>query len=145
MQRLVLIALAIVATASSAFAHCEIPCGIYGDQMRIATIHEHLDTVEKSMKQITELSQKGSNTPVDNNQLIRWVSNKETHATEIQHIVTQYFMTQRIKPSEEDRAAYAKKLQLLHEMLFYAMKTKQTTDTAHVEKMRSLVSEFYEA
>ena len=31
-------------------AHCEIPCGIYGDSVRIALIYEHITTVEKSMK-----------------------------------------------------------------------------------------------
>jgi nickel superoxide dismutase len=38
-----------------AFAHCEIPCGIYDDEMRIRIIYEHIVTVEKSMKQIIEL------------------------------------------------------------------------------------------
>ena len=33
-------------------AHCEIPCGIYDDQMRIAMIAEHLATIEKSMQKI---------------------------------------------------------------------------------------------
>ncbi len=35
-----------------AFAHCEIPCGIYDDEMRIKIINEHIVTVEKSMNQI---------------------------------------------------------------------------------------------
>jgi len=38
-----------------AYAHCEIPCGIYDDEMRIKIINEHIVTVEKSMKQIIEL------------------------------------------------------------------------------------------
>ena len=117
-------------------AHCEIPCGIYDDAMRLDQIAEHITTIEKSMKQITELS-KGS--PVNYNQLVRWVSNKETHANEIQHIVTQYFMTQRIKP---DAKKYAEKLKVLHHMLIYAMKSKQTTDTANTEKLKSLLKEF---
>ncbi|MDY6953871.1 MAG: superoxide dismutase [Ni], partial [Thermodesulfobacteriota bacterium] len=37
---------------SYASAHCEIPCGIYDDQMRIDMIAEHITTIEKSMKQI---------------------------------------------------------------------------------------------
>ena len=36
-------------------AHCEIPCGIYGDKMRIHMLKEHITTIEKSMKQIAEL------------------------------------------------------------------------------------------
>ena len=35
----------------SLFAHCQIPCGIYGDQTRFTLMHEHVTTTEKSMKQ----------------------------------------------------------------------------------------------
>ena len=136
------ITLALVTTVSNVYAHCEIPCGIYGDEMRISMLRENLTTVEKAMKQIVDLSKAS---PVDYNQLVRWTVNKEEHATKIQHIVTQYFMTQRLKPTDSDRKTYEKKLALLHEMLFYAMKTKQSTDTSHVEKLSALIAEFYEA
>ena len=68
------------------YAHCEIPCGIYGDQTRIDLIKENITTVEKSMKQINELS---SSKKPDHNQLVRWVINKEEHAKKIQDIVSQ--------------------------------------------------------
>ena len=119
-----------------AAAHCEIPCGIYDDALRVKQIAEHAGTIEKSMKQIIELS-KGN--PVNYNQLVRWVTNKEAHANEIQHIVSQYFMTQRIKP---DAKQYAEKLALLHEMLISAMKCKQTTEVENVNKLRSLLKAF---
>ena len=122
--------------AVSASAHCEIPCGIYDDELRTRQIAEHATTIEKSMKSITELS-KGN--PVNYNQLVRWVSNKETHANEIQHIVSQYFMTQRIKTGAEK---YAEKLKVLHEMLIYAMKCKQTTDLNHVKMLRASLKAF---
>ena len=35
--------------AVTAFSHCEIPCGIYDDAMRITMIQEHITTIEKSM------------------------------------------------------------------------------------------------
>ena len=89
---------------SNAGAHCEIPCGIYDDQLRAKLIAEHATTIEKSMKQIIELSKAK---PLNYNQLIRWVSNKEAHATKIQNIISQYFLTQRIKP---DQKKYAEKL-----------------------------------
>jgi nickel superoxide dismutase len=88
------------------------------------------------MKQIVELEKADHHHA---NQLVRWVMNKEQHADELQHIVAQYFMTQRIKPDTKD---YAKKLSLLHQMLIYGMKCKQTTDTANTEKLRSLIKEF---
>lgn len=120
----------------SAFGHCEIPCGIYDDEMRIEMISEHIGTIEKSMNQIMHLQKEGLQS---SNQLVRWIMNKEDHANEVQEIVSQYFMTQRIKPDAKD---YEKKLGLLHEMLIYSMKCKQTTDVTHVSKMRDLVKEF---
>jgi nickel superoxide dismutase len=119
-----------------AAAHCEIPCGIYGDETRIDMINEHIRTVEKSMNQIVALSKED---PVNHNQLVRWVMNKETHATEIQDIISQYFLHQRIKPSDE---RYVDKLKTLHAMLLEAMKCKQSTDLTHVTNLRKLLSEF---
>ena len=137
----VLAALAIL--APMLYSHCQIPCGIYGDPQRFDIMAEHVTTVEKSMKQIIELSQESK---PNMNQIVRWVQNKEEHADEIGHIVTFYFMSQRIKPaSKNDTKAYAEyiqKLTLLHEMLVYSMKAKQTTDLSNVEKLRSLLKEF---
>jgi nickel superoxide dismutase len=121
---------------TSVSAHCEIPCGIYDDQLRMQLIAEHATTIEKSMNQIMALSKAE---PTSYNQLVRWVSNKEKHATEIQHIVSQYFMTQRIKP---DQKKYSAKLIVLHKMLIAAMKCKQTTDLTNVEALRALLKEF---
>jgi nickel superoxide dismutase len=124
-------------------AHCEIPCGIYDDPVRITLLHEHITTIEKSMKQITKLSQTKD---TDYNQLVRWITNKEKHADMLMSIVTQYFMTQRIKsPKTADKqlqAKYIKELSLLHKMLIQAMKAKQTTDLEHCTTLRKLVEEF---
>ena len=124
--------------AAGAAAHCEIPCGIYDDEARIAMLLEHVATIEKSMNQITAIEKEKEHNP---NQLVRWVMNKEKHADELQKIVSQYFMTQRIKP---DTKAYDKKLALLHQMLLYAMKCKQTTDLANTAKLTGLIQEFKE-
>ena len=143
----VLVALAgLLALAAPALSHCEIPCGIYGDAMRIHTLREDITTVEKSMKMIRTL---GAEERPDWNQLVRWVNNKDEHAGKIQHVVTQYFMTQRVKVSKDGDAAakakYEKQLTLLHKLLVTAMKMKQTTDQAHVDAARKLVTEFAEA
>ena len=135
---LMLILITMTLSISSAGAHCQIPCGIYDDQLRAQLIAEHATTIEKSMNQIMELSKASSN-PSNNNQLIRWIFNKEEHATKIQHIVTEYFMTQRIKP---DQAKYSEKLIALHKMLVAAMKCKQTTDLSHVNALRTHLKEF---
>jgi nickel superoxide dismutase len=133
---MILAVLLVALSAVNAAAHCEIPCGIYDDQLRADLIAEHATTIEKSMNKIMELSKQ----PTSNyNQLVRWISNKEKHADEIQHIVTQYFMTQRINP---DAKKYLDKLAVLHKMLIYAMKCKQTTDVSNVNSLRSLLKNF---
>jgi nickel superoxide dismutase len=133
-------------SAPGARAHCEIPCGIYHDDLRIELIREHIETIEKSASSIAELSKAN---PVNYNQLVRWVQNKEDHANQLQEVVTQYFMTQRVKPADPKdaaaTAAYVKQITLLHAMLVQAMKAKQTADLEPVEKLKALVGEFYEA
>ncbi len=127
----------------SAFAHCEIPCGIYGDGERFAAMAEDLVTIEKSMAKISELSE----APGRNfNQLARWVANKEKHADRLRDTICQYFLAQRIKtPSVENVKAsepYRRQLVLLHQMVVTAMKCKQSTDKAHVERFGDLLQEF---
>jgi nickel superoxide dismutase len=122
--------------AVGALAHCEIPCGIYDDALRVKLIREDIATIEKSMKQILVL-QKEENP--NWNQLVRWIVNKEHHADLLQDIVTQYFMTQRIKPGMKN---YEPMLAQLHEMLVYSMKCKQTVDLSNIEKLNSLVGDF---
>lgn len=125
-----------MALSGMATAHCQVPCGIYGDQMRFEMLREHITTVEKSMNEITALSvDPGKNM----NQLVRWVNNKEQHSDEFSEILTQYFLAQRIKPDTEQ---YHLKLELLHKMQVSAMKCKQTTDLKNVTEMKSLVDQF---
>ncbi len=131
--------------ATAGHAHCEIPCGIYDDSARVDMLNEHITTIEKSMAQITELSAAADK---NYNQLVRWVTNKDDHADKFQEIVSQYFLTQRIKPVDpgaDGYTAYQRKTELLHRMLVEAMKCKQTTDPAHTEALRKLVGQFAEA
>jgi nickel superoxide dismutase len=124
-------------------SHCQVPCGIYDDEMRFKMMEEHVTTIEKSINKIVELSKEEKK---DFNQIVRWVNNKDTHADEFTHIATYYFMAQRLKPVDKSDpkqyGAYIKKLELLQQMVFYAMKTKQTVDLDNTRKMRSLLAEF---
>jgi nickel superoxide dismutase len=140
------ILVSVMVLSSMVYSHCQIPCGIYDDQARFSMIAEDITTIEKSMKQITELSKQDK---PDMNQIVRWVNNKEEHADRLSQIVTYYFMAQRIKPVDKAEAQnyqeYIKKLTLLHEILVYSMKAKQTTDLSNVEKLRTLSAEFQAA
>ena len=55
-------------------------------------------------------------------------------------------MAQRIKIVDPSRAdeyeKYIKKLTLLHKMLSFSMKSRQTTDISNVENLKNLLTEF---
>ncbi|MHC4624761.1 MAG: superoxide dismutase [Ni] [Planctomycetota bacterium] len=140
------IMLAVLILTPVLYSHCQIPCGIYGDPARFDMIAENIITIEKSMRQIVELSAKDK---PNMNQVVRWVQNKEKHADDTSHIITYYFMAQRLKPVDEADAGgykkYVKKLTLLHQMLFYTMKAKQSTDLSNVKKLRASLGEFQNA
>lgn len=139
-------AILFMSQSNKANAHCEIPCGIYGDSLRIDLMEEHITTIEKSMNQIIELSEENDK---NYNQLIRWTVNKEDHAKKLQDIVSQYFLHQRIKPvdpeNEEAYNKYVKHLSLLHKLQVYAMKAKQTTDLEYIKKLRATLENFENA
>ena len=130
-------------TVSAVEPHCEVPCGIYDDSLRVKLMYEHITTIEKAMNQMEEMSKADE---MNYNQMIRWVMNKEKHAEEIQDIVSQYFLHQRVKmKATGDKHAfdhYVKQLTTLHEVLVYAMKSKQTTDLSYVKKMRDSLKSF---
>jgi nickel superoxide dismutase len=92
------------------------------------------------MASIAELAGKAD--ALSQNQLVRWVNTKETHATQTQHVIAQYFMTQRIKP---DDPAYVAKLTSAHAVLLAALKCKQTVDAANAEALRAAVLAFHKA
>lgn len=138
--------LVLVINKPGANAHCEIPCGIYEDSLRIELIYEHISTIEKSMNKIVELS---ASPQIEYNQLVRWIYNKEEHATKIQTIVSEYFLHQRIHITdpwdEEAYKVYHYRLELLHKLLVYAMKAKQTLDLSYIDKLRETLKLFVES
>ncbi len=124
-------------------AHCEIPCGIYEDSLRIELLYEHVMTIEKSMNEIDKIT---ASDDLNYNQLVRWINNKEDHAQKIQEIVSQYFLHQRIIITDatdtEQYEKYIKQLESLHHIAVYAMKAKQSTDLKYVELLRDEIKTF---
>lgn len=122
-------------------AHCQVPCGIYDDEARFKMLFEHVTTIEKAMKEIVSLS---GHSPVNYNQVVRWVMNKEKHAEEFSEILSYYFLAQRLVPKAADaggeRAVYLEQLELAHRLIVTAMKAKQTVDLAHVQALRDLLT-----
>ena len=131
-------ALAILTIAPGfANAHCQVPCGIYDDAARIARMYEDTTTIEKALTMMTELADK---TDVQSaNQFTRWVTTKEKHASDIITTVSEYFLTQKLKPvaaSQEGHDTYLARLADHHAVMVAAMKTKQNTSPEFVAALR---------
>ncbi len=138
------IAIVIIIISSLVYGHCQMPCGIYDDAMRIHQIKEHTRTIIKAFVQINSLSN-DKNSALNNNQLVRWINTKEEHATLIQNIIADYFLTQRIKSKEEgypDRNKYIEMTTTLQQMLVAAMKCKQTVDPENTARLSYLTEYF---
>lgn len=125
--------------------HCQVPCGIYTDQLRFEAMLEDTKTIAKSVAQIGELTSKmqsGELDPMTINQVTRWVSTKEDHASHIQEVIAQYFLAQRIK---SDNADYTNQLITAHKVIVAAMKTKQAADPATAEALKAAILDLYRA
>lgn len=72
------------AEPESAPFHCQVPCGIYGDQMRIDMHMEDVATIRKGMAQMAVLESDAMGGNLNTNQIVRWVVTKEEHAAAIQ-------------------------------------------------------------
>jgi nickel superoxide dismutase len=115
-------------------AHCQIPCGIYDDYARVQSMLEDAATIEKSAKLIAELA--GKSDAQSRNQLVRWVMNKEKHAQNIISTISDYYLTQRVKPSQKD---YTERLIKHHTVIVAAMKAKQNADVKFAVTLRKSI------
>ena len=125
--------------------HCQVPCGIFTDKMRIDMLMEDCTTIEKAMGQIA-IEPKDAEA---RQKMVRWIITKEEHAQNIQDKVAGYWLAQRIKQPKDlkDTAAmakYHKQLVVLHGMTVQAMKCKQSLDSMHVDVLRALAKELSE-
>ena len=152
MKRLVLPTLALallLGAAQTADAHCEVPCGIYADQMRFEMMLEDHSTIAKAMDKLKsyESADPAKRSAQELNQWVRWVTTKEDHANKIQHVIAQYFMTQRLKPGSDDasQATYVDQLTKAHAVMVLAMKCKQTVDPANAAALREAILAFHKA
>jgi nickel superoxide dismutase len=116
----------------SSQAHCQVPCGIYDDYARVQAMLEDAVTVEKAVKLINELA--GKTDAQSQNQMVRWVVNKEKHAQNIIATISDYFLTQRVKSSQAD---YTDRLTKHHAVIVAAMKVKQNADQKFVQTLKA--------
>ena len=127
-------AIAAMAFSQPGNAHCQIPCGIYDDHARVQSMLEDAATIEKSIGAITELS--GKTDAQSQNQVVRWVMNKEKHAQNVISTISDYFLTQRVKPAQED---YTERLSKHHAVIIAAMKVKQNAEADYAGELREKI------
>lgn len=120
-------------------AHCQMPCGIYNDPARIQKLREDAMTIDKAIHAINELAGKTDATSL--NQATRWIVVKEDHASDIITIVSEYFLTQKVKPAGgADRAKYLESLADHHAVMVAAMKCKQVPEPSAVEALNQAIT-----
>lgn len=129
-----------VFSATNLHAHCQVPCGIYGDQRRFEELLEDVRTITKAIDQINELH--GKEDALSHNQLTRWVMTKEQHAANMQKVIADYFLAQRIKADSKN---YTDQLVAAHTVIVSAMKCKQNVDPATAKALEKSVFDLYRA
>ena len=123
---------------SYSFGHCQVPCGIYDDASRVKQMLEDVSTIDKAINKIIQLIDKNDVQSVQ--QLVRWVNNKEIHAEKIITTISNYFLTQRVKPSAEN---YLLRLSEHHRVILLSMKVKQKADVEVAKDLRKSVEALY--
>ena len=124
----------LLSLSATAQSHCQIPCGIYDDNARVVSMLEDVATIRRAVAQIADLA--GKTDPQSQNQLVRWVMNKEQHAQRIIATISDYFLTQRVKAKQED---YTERLRKHHAVIVAAMRAKQNADADVVAELGSAV------
>jgi|TARA_B110000495_G_scaffold6490_1_gene4817 nickel superoxide dismutase len=129
--------------STKVYAHCQVPCGIYGDAVRVVQIEEDITTVRKAMNMINDLA--GQSDAQSLNQLSRWVRTKEDHAQKVQETVLNYFLAQRVKAKEKgskERQQYVDQTLTLHQLIVSMMKCKQTVEQRNCSNAFELLDKF---
>lgn len=128
LKHLLLTGATVLATwAGSLGAHCQMPCGIYHDDMVYDQIDQYVETMYKG---ISILKENKRDTDRERNEFIRWVILKEKASDEAASLLTTYFLQQKIKPDEQDTA---KRLSTVHKLLVDLVLIKQNVDLKFVE------------
>lgn len=125
------------------YGHCQVPCGIYDDAIRIVQIEEDITTIRKAMNKINDLA--GNSDAQSLNQISRWVNTKEDHAQNAQETVLNYFLAQRVKMKEKgnkDRQKYVDQTLTLHQLIVKLMKCKQTVEQRNCSDAYELLDKF---
>lgn len=116
---------------STLLSHCQMPCGIYHDDMVFDQIDQYIETMAKG---ISVMNDNKFKTVHDYNELTRWIMLKEESSDDVATVLTEFFLQQKIKPGEDDTQ---KKITSAHKLLFLLVAVKQNADM-------KILNDFYE-
>lgn len=122
MRQLKLITFLTLLCGQFLYSHCQMPCGIYHDDMVFDQIDQYVETMVKAMAKLKEIK---NGTPQERNEFTRWVITKEHQSDDAAQLILTYFLQQKIKPGDADTD---KRLQSAHRLLFYIVAIKQQVD-----------------
>ncbi len=123
----VLLTAAVLCYSGALSAHCQMPCGIYHDDM----VYDQLDQyVETMYKAVSVLEDSKFSTARERGEFVRWINQKEIQSDDAARLILTYFLQQKIKPGEADTA---KRLESAHKLLFMIVGIKQNVDKHFVE------------
>ena len=106
-------------------AHCQIPCGIFHDDLVFKTLEQNIETLQKADQELRSSS-------LSHNQSVRWILNKEDQSNQIAQTMLTYFLQQRVKLDDPKRA---EKLDLISKIALQCAKVKQTTDAKEISML----------
>lgn len=121
----------------SLHAHCQMPCGIYHDDMVYDQIDQYAETMYKCCSELN--SDHATDSIKDRQQFVRWIMEKEKASDEVSILITTYFLQQKIKPGEEDTT---KRLILAHNLLFLIVQIKQNCDVKFTHEFMETWEQF---
>lgn len=108
--------------------HCQMPCGIYHDDMVYDQIDQYSETMYKG---IAVMLDSKFQTVKERNEFIRWTMLKEEASNDVATLLTTYFLQQKIKPGEPDTP---KRIESVHRLLFLLVAIKQNADLEFVKE-----------
>ncbi len=103
-------------------AHCQMPCGIYHDDMVFDQVDQYVETMYKAC---SILNNNKFASVHDHLEFTRWVINTEEMSNDTAELFLKYFLQQKIKPGESDTP---QKLNSIHKLLFLIVQIKQNCD-----------------
>jgi hypothetical protein len=130
--------------ASPVSAACETSCSdLVDDDSAFARIQENISALEAETVQI----QQWQADPIANMLSIAQAINRKTqYANAVREVLTDYFLYQRLQPSEDvlgsEYQSYAARLGLFHQALNAAVLTKENADPSAIQDLQHKVEAF---